>query len=283
MTTRPPNAVSQVDPSIIGDIKRASRSANVDFSYLVATAAQESGFQPNAQASTSSAAGLYQFLDTTWLQAVKQYGAKYGLSAQAAQISDDGRYTVADPSARQQILDLRKDPRVAADLAAEFAKQNKDAVEKALGRPASSTDLYLAHFLGAHGATQFVQKIESDGSAKAADLLPQAAAANHSVFYDSATGEAKTVAQIYRSFAAKIEANISKYADATGDDGATAAEAVLLRSPLDTPTQNSPTLLSQMSVLALAAMKLIGAARAPEEQAAADPTEKQRRQMDTSV
>ncbi|HLZ67719.1 MAG TPA: transglycosylase SLT domain-containing protein [Aliidongia sp.] len=260
MTARPPSAVPAVDPAIVSDIRRASRLANVDFGYLMAQASQESSFQPDAKAATSSATGLYQFIDSTWLTAVKNYGAKYGLGNYASQIqvSDSGAPHVADPSVKQQILDLRKDPKVASEIAAEFAHQNKADVERALGRPASSTDLYLAHFLGAQGATSVVKSIEHDGKTKAADLLPQAAAANKSVFYDSATGEAKTVAQIYQSFAAKIERQINQYSSATGDTGEGAVDAAVFKTPLDLPTKLNQPMLAMMNVIALAAMKLVG-------------------------
>jgi hypothetical protein len=261
MTARPPiTAAPAIDPSIVGDIRRASRLANVDFGYLMAQAAQESSFQPDAKATTSSATGLYQFIDSTWLAAVKQYGAKYGLGTFASQIqlTDGGTPHLADPVVRRQILELRKDPKVAAEIAAEFAHQNKTEVERALGRPASSTDLYLAHFLGAQGATAVVKTIEHDGKAKAADLLPQAAAANRSVFYDSATGEAKTVAQIYQNFAAKIERQISQYSGATGDTGEGAVDAAVFKSPLDLPSKVNQPMLAMMNVITLAAMKLVG-------------------------
>jgi soluble lytic murein transglycosylase-like protein len=258
MTTRPPTPAISVDPAIIGDIRRASRATNVDFGYLMAQAAQESSFQPEAKASTSSATGLFQFIDSTWLQAVKQFGGKYGLGALAAQIEvgSDGKPHVANSAVKQQILDLRKDPNVSAEIGAEFARQNKDEVERTLGRRANSTDLYLAHFLGAQGATEFVKKAETDSSTKAADLLPQAAAANKAVFYDT-NGDAKTVAQIYRSFADKIEHQISQYADATGTDTGTSAARVAIRDELDGMTASSSSSLGTMNVLALAALKLL--------------------------
>src|ERR1700742_4572344 len=100
MTARIPTpaAGSNVDPVIVSDIRRASRAANVDFSYMMAQAGQESSFQPDAKATTSSATGLYQFIDTTWLNSVKQWGGKYGLADVAAKITvgSNGQATVAD-------------------------------------------------------------------------------------------------------------------------------------------------------------------------------------------
>ncbi len=277
MTVRP--TPPAVDPAIVGDIKRASRAANVDFGYMMAQAAQESSFQPDAKASTSSATGLFQFIDSTWLHSVKQYGAKHGLGqyADAITTDDSGHLHVADAAMKQKILDLRKDPQVSSDIAAEFARANKDQVEKALGHKASSTDLYLAHFLGAQGATEMVKTVENAGSTKAADLLPQAAAANHSVFYDS-NGDAKTVAQIYKSFADKIEHKISQYSESTGTDPVVAAETVATKDEASVlPSSPESQSLGTMNVLALAALKLISDSAAPA------PPQSDRRRTDTSA
>jgi soluble lytic murein transglycosylase-like protein len=277
MTTR--TAPPVADPAIVSDIRRASRATNVDFAYLMAQANTESAFQPDAKAPTSSATGLYQFIDDTWLSAVKQWGGRYGLGSYAQHITlmDGGRPKVDDPAMRQQILDLRKDPAASASLAAELARANKADVERGLGRPASATDLYLAHFLGAQGATDFVKQIEHDGSAKAADLLPQAASANRWVFFDE-NGQAKTVSQIYQNFAARIEHDVAAYAGSAGVSSDTAAEALAF-NPSGAVTTNSPNLLAQLNVLSLAAMKLLGKHDEDRETTAAD----RRRTADTSA
>ena len=56
-------------------IQRASSATGVDFGYLMGAATRESGYNPNAKAKTSSATGLFQFLDQTWLATLKQHGA----------------------------------------------------------------------------------------------------------------------------------------------------------------------------------------------------------------
>lgn len=215
-----------IDNAVITGIRNASRSTGVDFGYLMAQAAQESSFQADAKASTSTATGLYQFLDTTWLSMVHSHGAKYGLSDLAAKIQPDGRggFAVPDASHRQQILELRKDPKIASAIGAEFALSNKEHLEGELGRAVGSTELYLAHFLGAGGATHFLKAIERNAGQAAADLLPGAAASNRSVFYDRDTGRARTVGEIYKMFAHSIETKQSQFADAsvTGS-GSTAA------------------------------------------------------------
>jgi len=223
----PPHPLPQggvIDPAVIRGIRQASQKTQVDFGLLVAEAQQESGFQPDAKAAGSSATGLYQFVDSTWLTLVQRFGEKYGVGDLAQQITLDGsgRARVADPTIRQQILDLRRDPALSANLAAEYTKLNQGEVERALGRPASSTDLYMAHFLGSAGASQFLKAVRQDGSTLAASLLPQAAAANPAIFYDKRSGEPRTVSEIYRAFSQRIENGLQTVA-ALGGGGPAAA------------------------------------------------------------
>ncbi len=171
--------------SVSGALKRASQSTGVGFDYLYRVAARESSLNPSATAKTSSAAGLFQFIEQTWLGAVKKYGAAHGLGAEAADIvkGANGRFTVADPARRQAILDLRFDAEKASTLAAELARENKAALEGSLGRAVDAAELYAAHFLGARGARTL---LSADAAASAAALLPSAAAANRHVFFDGA-------------------------------------------------------------------------------------------------
>jgi len=200
----PPAAA--IDPAVARGIRQASAATSVDFGFLVSAAAQESGLQADAKSRASSATGLFQFIDSTWLSMVQRFGAKYGIGDLARQVSLDGagRAHVADRATRQQILGLRTDPRLSAAFAAEYTQENKTEVERALGRPVGNTDLYMAHFLGAGGATEFLKAMRSNAGTVAADLLPEAAAANHAVFYDNRTGAPRTVAEIYQGFADKF-------------------------------------------------------------------------------
>jgi len=228
--THPLPHSAAIDPSVAKSIRQASAATNVDFGLLVAEAQQESGFDPHAKAANSSATGLYQFIDGTWLQMVQRYGAKYGIGDLAQQVTLDGagRPRVADPAVRQQILDLRKDPKLSASFAAEYTRSNQTDLERTLGRSVNHADLYMAHFLGAGGASRFLEAVGSDGNVIAADLLPDAAAANKPVFYDSRTGAPKTVAEIYRAFADKV-ANHAHALD--GDVGAVASHSATAYAP----------------------------------------------------
>ena len=108
-------ATAGVDPSrvrIAGAIKQAASTTGTSFEYLLTTAKMESDFNPTAGASTSSAHGLYQFIDQTWLGTVKEAGAQLGYSQYADAISKlpGGNYSVSDPAARKAIMKLRDDP-----------------------------------------------------------------------------------------------------------------------------------------------------------------------------
>jgi hypothetical protein len=255
----PPGAT----PIVVGSIRQAARATDIDFGLLMAQAQQESGFQADAKASGSSATGLFQFIDSTWLGLVRQFGDKYGAGALAQQITTDGagRATVADPATRQKILDLRKDPRLAAALAAEYARLNKGALEQALGRKAGNADLYLAHFLGAGGATTFLKAVSSAGTTAAADLLPDAAAANRAVFYDTGTGRPRSVAEIYQSFTSKITADAQRLTRASAPAGlptASADRSSFIRNLSFDGHRLTPSMAAMLNVFAMSALKLLG-------------------------
>lgn len=196
---------SKASPEVAQAIHKASARTGVDFSYLVAQAGQESSFKPDAKASTSSAKGLYQFIEKTWLNMVRDKGADHGLGEFAGKIDDTVEGPrVVDPAARRKILDLRNDPSLSAVMAAEYAKANRAQLEASLGRATNSTDLYMAHFLGASGATKFLNAVQKTPDRTGAELLPEAAAANRGAFYDKA-GRALSVKKIYENYAAKFD------------------------------------------------------------------------------
>jgi hypothetical protein len=261
-----PHSASSIDPAVLKGIRQASQSTHTDFGYLMAQAAQESGFQINAKASTSSATGLFQFIDSTWLDMVRQHGAKHGIGQLAEHVTSDasGRPRVADPIMRERILALRKDPRISAALAGEFAQDNKTEVERALGRPVGKTDLYLAHFLGAGGATEILKAIRQDGTIPAVDILPGAASANRSVFFDSKTGEPRTVADLYRNLSNRIEKSATAYrplgaavfASSTTNGVATGGTSATVADRFDRSRFAAP--LAAFNAMMLVAIKLLG-------------------------
>ncbi len=183
---------------IIAALRQASAATGSDFHYLLGTAMRESGLKTQAQSSTSSACGLFQFVGQTWLGLVKEHGAKYGLGAEAAAIScdADGHFKVADGAAREAILALRKDPKIASLMAGEFTNKTRAALVGSLGRDVCAGELYAAHFLGPAAATKLIQMNQANPDARAAASFPQAADANRSVFYHG-DGTPKSVREVY--------------------------------------------------------------------------------------
>ncbi len=193
-------------PNVVAAVQSASATTGVDFSYLLEKAAVESSLRPEAKARTSSATGLYQFIERTWLATVDKHGAKHGLGefADAIQQDERGRPVVEDSELRREILDLRKNPRIAALMVAEFTQDNADYLRQQLGHDVGSTELYMAHFLGAQGAGTFLTAMADNPQQLGRDLFPAAAHANRNVFYDRDTGRPQTLQQIYNRFDAKF-------------------------------------------------------------------------------
>jgi len=190
--------LSSEKATIVAALQRASAATGSDFHYLLGTAMRESSLKPEAQSSTSSAAGLFQFVEQTWLGVVKEFGAKYGLGSFAGAIGKgaDGRFHVDNAADRQAILALRNDPQVSALMAGEYAQQTKTQMQNTLGRDVCGGELYAAHFLGPDAACRLIRMTGSTPDASAASVFPQAASANKSVFYH-ADGAAKTVREVY--------------------------------------------------------------------------------------
>lgn len=186
-------------------IARASARTGVDFSYLLKKADVESSLNPNARAKTSTATGLYQFIEKTWLQMVRDHGEKYGLGQYTRHIDSD--YNVQNAHLRKTILNLRKDPETSAYMAAEYAAQNAGELHSRLGPriEIGKTELYLAHFMGPTGASRFIEAMQINPNQRAVQIFPREAHRNPGVFYDSETGRPRTLQQIYTFFNQKFE------------------------------------------------------------------------------
>lgn len=184
-------------------IDSAGAKSDVDFDYLLQTAIRESSLNPEAKAPSSSATGLFQFIDSTWLQVMKQEGPRLGYQAYADAITvdADGDYSVADKTLRKEILELRENPQVASDLAAAFTRSNGDYLFEKFGRMPSPGELYIAHFLGAQGAEKLFEAGLADPDQIAAKLFPKQARANPTIFYEG--GEARTIREVYKALVSK--------------------------------------------------------------------------------
>ncbi|WP_432768772.1 MAG: transglycosylase SLT domain-containing protein [Sphingopyxis sp.] len=202
-----PVPAPRVAAPVMAAVQGASARTGIDFDYLFDVARVESAYNPSAQASTSSARGLFQFTRQTWLATLDRHGANHGLAWAADAIARDpsGRLSVADPALREQIFALRDDPAAASNMAAALTGDNRDYLESRIGRSAEPVDLYLAHFLGSGGAAKFLSAMAANPDQPGAPMMPEAAAANRSVFY-AADGSMRSLGEIRERFRSKLEA-----------------------------------------------------------------------------
>ncbi len=178
--------------------RTASQSTGTSFDYLLKTAVRESSLDPTAKARTSSATGLFQFIESTWLELVKETGPSLGMHKHANAITktDSGKYIVVDRQQRAEILALRENPEVASVLAGVFTEKNARYLGAKLGRQPSDGELYIAHFLGANGASRLIGHAESHPDKSAVQAFPRQAAANKSIFFER-NGAERSVSQVY--------------------------------------------------------------------------------------
>jgi soluble lytic murein transglycosylase-like protein len=182
---------------IAGAIKQAASTTGTSFEYLLATAKMESNFNPTASAPTTSARGLFQFIDQTWLGTVKEAGAQLGYGNYADAITkSSGTYSVSDPTARSAILKLRDDPAASSAMAGVLTQSNSFRLTGKIGRRPTNGELYMAHFMGVGGAAKLIANAEDNPQASGARLFPNAAAANRSIFYERG-GRARSVSEVY--------------------------------------------------------------------------------------
>lgn len=224
--------VSSIRGVVETAIRRASEATGADFGFLLGTARRESGGNPQAKANTSSAAGLFQFVDQTWLSTLKKHGAKYGYGRYAELISQggDGRFRVSGPEARKAVMDLKFDPHAASLMAGELASDHAAYLRGRVGRMPTSGELYAAHFLGPQGSARLIEANRSRPTAPAAALFPEAAASNRSIFYRQ--GRAATVAEVY--------ANLTRSRPASSGTGAEFAQAQPRQPQAAIPAASTP-------------------------------------------
>jgi soluble lytic murein transglycosylase-like protein len=197
-----------IDRGVLAAIRFSSVRTGVDFSYLLELAAAESAFDPVAQAGTSSALGLYQFTHDTWLDTIKVHGEKYGLGGYASQIeyfvnrAGNRRPKIQDDAVYKHVLELRKNPRVSAMMAAESVKDNLKRLASLDSEP-GRTELYLTHFFGPDDAISFLKVMDENPGTFAVDVFPEAAQSNHSIFHPE-TCKPRTITEVYEVFSEKF-------------------------------------------------------------------------------
>lgn len=213
-------AVQSIRGIVEGAIQRASAATGVDFSFLMRTAKRESGGDPTAKAGTSSASGLFQFVDQTWLSTLKAHGAKYGYAryADLIQKGADGRFYVQDPEAKKAVMALKLDPHAASLMAGELTSDHAAYLRGRVGRSPTAGELYAAHFLGPQGSAKLIEAVQSNPGANAAALFPDAAGSNRSIFYRD--GQPVTVAQLYGNLTRNSSGDVSAPTPKPRDDQA---------------------------------------------------------------
>ncbi len=240
---------------IAGTIKSAASATGASFEYLISAAKIESNLNPKAQASTSSARGLYQFIEQTWLGTVKEAGAAFGFGkyADAISKSESGRYSVSDSATRDEILKLRDDPAANAAMAGVLTQSNSFKLTGMIGRRPTDSELYMAHFMGVSGASKLISKAEDSPGVSGPAMFPSAAAANRSIFYNR-DGSARSVSQVYSVLTSRYDAAAnsqtartaiaaagvtpgSRMAAAPVDNAAYLSSFPQARTPADAPTQ----------------------------------------------
>jgi peptidoglycan hydrolase-like protein with peptidoglycan-binding domain len=202
-----------IGSDVLAAIRLGSIRTGVDFSFLMELARVESNFNPAARAPRSSATGLYQFKDHDWLEAIRAFGAEYGLQAYATRVkpvSDTGHEQqpiVRDPL-QLEVLALRLNPRLSTLMIAETIRRNVPILSSKIGHEPGRTELYLAHYLGLDGALKFLELLDKAPATIAGDVFPEEAANNPGVF-QGAQHQQRTVAEVYRWLDSKF--NTTRY------------------------------------------------------------------------
>jgi hypothetical protein len=153
----------------------AQASEPVDMNaYLDRLAFVESSNRPTAQASTSSAAGLFQFTEDTWRDSARL------VPELRARMNDD------------DFMDLRFDPELSRQVVEATTASNAELLRSVLDREPTAGELYAAHFLGRRGSLQLVS---SPPDRPAEEVFPRPARANRNVFYKP-DGTPRTIAEL---------------------------------------------------------------------------------------
>lgn len=226
-STGDPNDILEFGPMkirrhLVQTIVKAAQAVQTDPVLLMAVADKESSFITAVQAKTSSATGLYQFIERTWLGVIRDFGGKHGLAQEAALVTNDAndKPVITDPAERARVLDMRRDPYLSALMAGEMLKRDAAVISQRIGRELTLGEIYLAHFLGPDDAGDFLDKVVNKPAAAAAALLPGPARANRSIFFaaNRYVGRGRhrkpmslSVAEVHEKFEAMMQTRGSRY------------------------------------------------------------------------
>ena len=198
-------------------LQLASTKTGVPFDILAKIANIESGFNPSAKAGTSSAGGLFQFLDSTWAAMMKQHGAELGLKGNESKF----------------------DPVASALLGGAYIKDNMKSMQSVKAAP-NATDVYIAHFMGAGGARSFLGAMGKDPSANASAFFPAAAKANKNIFFTK-DGQPRSLQAIYTLFQNKLGDNGTTTSIMSNNQSATGGRPVNVPPSTNNLGKGGPT------------------------------------------
>lgn len=216
---RDPNEVLAFGPVRISrwlaeTLVKAADITGVEPAYLIALADKESSLRPESRAETSSAEGLFQFVESTWLAVLQRYSAKHGFHAAAEAIErKGGEAAVLDETQRQWVLNLRRDPYLSALMAGEMLNHHREILAGKAQRDPSLTDLYAAHFLGVHDAARLVRLVRSRPGLNATRTFSRAAKANRGVFFKIVKSRSRplSIGQVRARLAAMMGDRFARY------------------------------------------------------------------------
>lgn len=212
---------------VTGAIRKAARATGANFQYLLATARVESDLNPDLTMRSSTATGLFQFIEQTWLATLKQAGPAFGYGHYADAISVSGsRYSVEDRELRAEIMQLRKDPTANALMGGVFTQQNAAVLAGRLGRRPSERELYIGHFFGPYAGSKAITLAADNPNLVAAELFPAAAQANRPIFYDK-QGAPRTIGAVC--------AELGRRYQVARDQGVASSAAMASDMPLRPP------------------------------------------------
>lgn len=201
------------DERLSASIYKASAKTGVDFELMVLKARMESDYGRATIAQHTSARGVFQYIEPTWLTLMRRYGDEIGYGHYAKAIKR-AKYPGLpyiegnNPYLKAEILALRHDLDASAMLQAYQVREETDVIKSMKRGRVTATDHYIVHMLGVPLAKEFFKmRAHAPQSSPARSRTPamrEAASLNRAFFY---SGKRPLAA---REVYAKYEARVGK-------------------------------------------------------------------------